>query len=307
MTTPMTIPDAAVQAAHAEYHKVLGDSNRSNPMLAALTAALPFLQRVKVKALSWNEYNDEQGIPDRWDAVTVTGEYYFIGLRSDGYTVSFNYFDIGTFNTLEAAKSAAQADYEARILSALEPFANSYPQGANLAAHSKNESGPDHEPSPREQGLEIVSYEVFYAPTREWTKTTIPNYYRENDNLVRELVTRSQAEAIIAAEREEALKLIHDLERLKDHETQLLVDNAALTARVKEWEADVSAYILSAEDQDKQRKALETQLAAAKKALEWYEEHVSNCRKIGSIGAPSRAKLDRDGGAIARAALEDRP
>lgn len=44
----MTIPDEAIQAAHAEYHKVLGDSNRSNPMLAALTAALPFLQGVKV-------------------------------------------------------------------------------------------------------------------------------------------------------------------------------------------------------------------------------------------------------------------
>jgi len=43
------IPDEAVQAAHAEYHKVLGDSNRSNPMLAALTAALPFLQGVNVK------------------------------------------------------------------------------------------------------------------------------------------------------------------------------------------------------------------------------------------------------------------
>lgn len=45
-------------------------------------------------------------------------------------------------------------------------------------------------------------------------------------------------------------------------------DNAALTARVKELEADVSAYILSAEDKDKRRKTLETKLAAARKALE---------------------------------------
>jgi len=29
------IPDEAVQAAHAEYHKVLGDSNRSDAMLSA--------------------------------------------------------------------------------------------------------------------------------------------------------------------------------------------------------------------------------------------------------------------------------
>ncbi|MFI3902554.1 hypothetical protein [Ochrobactrum sp. S1502_03] len=42
----MFVSEQAVQAAHAEYHKVLGDSNRSNPMLAALAAALPFLQGV---------------------------------------------------------------------------------------------------------------------------------------------------------------------------------------------------------------------------------------------------------------------
>ena len=91
----------------------------------------------------------------------------------------------------------------------------------------------------------------------------------------------------------------------------LEADNAALTTRVKTLSGAL----------DKQREldnestlhhynraeALETQLAAARKALEWYEEHVSNCRKIGSIGAPSRAKLDRDGGEKARAALEVKP
>ena len=56
----MTIPDEAVQAAHAEYHKVLGDSNRSNPMLAAITAALPFLQGVKVESIDTAPKNGDE-------------------------------------------------------------------------------------------------------------------------------------------------------------------------------------------------------------------------------------------------------
>lgn len=36
----MQISDEMIRVAHAEYHKVLGDKNRSDPMRAALTAAL---------------------------------------------------------------------------------------------------------------------------------------------------------------------------------------------------------------------------------------------------------------------------
>lgn len=82
------------------------------------------------------------------------------------------------------------------------------------------------------EGLEVVSYEVFYAPTREWTKTTIPNYYLDNDNLVRELVTRSQAEAIIAAEQmklEATAKVGLQLsEQIEVLETQLAAARKAL-------------------------------------------------------------------------------
>lgn len=162
------------------------------------------------------------------------------------------------------------------------------------------------------EGLEVVSYEVFYAPTREWTKTTIPNYYRDNDNLVRELVTRSQSEAIIATERKQKDHFADLAERRFEELRELKADNAALTATMErlrdstepmatdpdEWTAaeEVLAHLLInvigvpddvtytpneaqkiIERQLKQAEALETQLAAARDALEIVSNaHASN-------------------------------
>jgi len=94
----------------------------------ALQAALPFLPvQGAVKKLAWNEYEDEQGNPDRWDAEASSfGVFYSIEIQHDGYRVVFDHEAvgaIGVFDTLDAAKAAAQADFEARILSALEPSA----------------------------------------------------------------------------------------------------------------------------------------------------------------------------------------
>ncbi len=104
----------------------------------------------------------------------------------------------------------------------------------------------------------------------------------------RELVTRSQAEELLAAERadhdntiatlssltEDNAALIHDLNRIKDHETELVNDNAAKDARIKELE-DYFSKCISNEtflEQDARRvrqiEALEAKLAAAEKALE---------------------------------------
>ena len=44
-------------------------------------------------------------------------------------------------------------------------------------------------------------------------------------------------------------------------------------------------------------------MAQMAEALVWYSEQVSGCRKVTSEGEQSRAALDRDGGARARAAL----
>lgn len=47
--------------------------------------------------------------------------------------------------------------------------------------------------------LVAVSHEVFYAPTREWRRTVEPEYYRKNGDLVRDLIDKSKAAAMLAA------------------------------------------------------------------------------------------------------------
>lgn len=121
---------------------------------------------------------------------------------------------------------------------------------------------------------------------------------------------------------------------------QLKADNAALTVRVKELEdyareatkaitglsgggsenfgkaigdlypADLPFCLERIRDRYVSKvelKRLETQLTAAKKALDFYAVHVSGCRKIGADGDKSRASLDADGGATARAAMGGKP
>ena len=79
-------------------------------------------------------------------------------------------------------------------------------------------------------------------------------------------VTRSQAEAIIAAKDEKIHDMRFELLNLLDKEADLEADKAALTARVKELElsskhsADVASNAIA------DMKSLETQLAAARKA-----------------------------------------
>lgn len=74
---------------------------------------------VRVKALEWTDYKP----------VPPTGEYHAlscVGLYCISHGVGCfaltlrDSIHLGVFATLEAAKAAAQADYEARILSALE-------------------------------------------------------------------------------------------------------------------------------------------------------------------------------------------
>ncbi len=73
-----------------------------------------------VKQLEWNEYESE-GEPDRWDARCCMGSYYEIGINSRGYIVSHDYENLsGAHQSPDEAKAAAQAHYDACILSALE-------------------------------------------------------------------------------------------------------------------------------------------------------------------------------------------
>lgn len=113
-----TLPEEAVKAAMDEFNRtrrfMTSDTDR---IYAAIAAALPHLpQGVGVKKLGWNEhgcattpfgmYTVEENVDDTW---SFTYHEYPFGMPE------------GEFSTQEAAKSAAQADYEARILSALEP------------------------------------------------------------------------------------------------------------------------------------------------------------------------------------------
>lgn len=113
---------------------------------------------VRVRKLEWLDFPDRGAKAQAWNEAN-----YMIQKWSDGrWEISASYPGYSTFiegtdrfyPTLEAAKSAAQADYEARILAALEPdagvvaelvdalrkFEAHYPRGINPfldEAHSK--------------------------------------------------------------------------------------------------------------------------------------------------------------------------
>lgn len=99
---------------------------------------------VKAKPLEWNEYTDERGDPDRWDAETLAGTFYGIALLVDGFSIEYDYTAVAKgLDDLEAAKAAAQADYEARIKSALVEPPSAPHQGAHQAAHAEKEKTND--------------------------------------------------------------------------------------------------------------------------------------------------------------------
>ncbi|WP_454622738.1 hypothetical protein [Brucella anthropi] len=227
-----TLPEEAVKAAATALANYIGHGMAEkcvDKAKEALTAALPFLPvQGAVKKLEWGNARITEDGREAEDAESPVGRYiatdtgWFL-LGRTGYEVE---------RGLYQAKAAAQQDYEARILSALEPFANSYPQGANLAAHSKNENGSDHEPSPREQGLETVGWLWEYAQYRTddrgyYGYETVNTENSPTDHVspaeklrnVRELCIRSQAEELLAAERAryvEASQRATNEESLKD-------------------------------------------------------------------------------------------
>lgn len=73
------------------------------------------LPAVKVKALEWQHEDDGEYI-----AQSETG-WYHIGRPASFWNLTIPSGGVPSFETLEAAKAAAQADYERRILSALVP------------------------------------------------------------------------------------------------------------------------------------------------------------------------------------------
>lgn len=120
MTNQMTIPDEAVQAAikAADDYYDVNESVGEMAMKAALTSALPFLTGVKVKALEWHDLDGFSTAPS--DLVRFSVIKIHNGKGDTSWRLERNGRFSSKYDTLEAAKSAAQADYEARILSAIE-------------------------------------------------------------------------------------------------------------------------------------------------------------------------------------------
>lgn len=79
---------------------------------------------VRVKPLEWQE-SAEGYASGQWFAASIFGEYSTVGPMANEMVLMIapvprlgNYTE--RFSTIDAAKSAAQSDYEARILAALE-------------------------------------------------------------------------------------------------------------------------------------------------------------------------------------------
>jgi len=201
-------------------------------------------------------------------------------------------------------------------------------QAVKVWADSKTRPTPVAPVSPDATGkcgeLETVEHQYWRDQTQEWLPTGFPDRYRKDGFSVRELVTRSQALELLAAERaekDEWRKRYHAThERLLEADEKLHAleaDNAALTARVKELEAERTMIVSHAtmggtngiglsvneisvcvtalrnklyNEGKKQTEALETKLAAANKALTVADEALQ-ADAIASAHAAIRAVL----------------
>lgn len=121
-----TLPEEAVKAALDTWQDHEFDGTLDYPrMRNALTAALPHLAPVRVKKLAWirpplsdtlSRCDTDFGTYRTWTHDEADGKWFW---SVEGGWNEAN----GDAPNEEAAKAAAQADYEARILPALEPSA----------------------------------------------------------------------------------------------------------------------------------------------------------------------------------------
>ncbi|NKE75363.1 hypothetical protein [Ochrobactrum sp. MC-1LL] len=126
-----TLPEEAVKAAIATYMTFGIDDEM---MREALTAALPFLPvQVAVKKLEWGELRYTEDYSFAQDAETSIGRY----IATDNGWFLQGQSGWKSEDDIEAAKAAAQADYERRILSAIEaapPLSKLKAENARLKA-----------------------------------------------------------------------------------------------------------------------------------------------------------------------------
>lgn len=118
-----TLPEEAVKAAQNAFNEFGYTAANEKALRAALTAAHPHLPGVGVKKLAWirqplsdtlSRCDTDFGTYRTWTHDEANGKWFW---SVEGGWNEAN----GEAPNEEAAKAAAQADYEARILSALEP------------------------------------------------------------------------------------------------------------------------------------------------------------------------------------------
>jgi hypothetical protein len=106
--------DVAKDAAQMSHETSLSEF----VCLAALPAVAP---GVRVKPLEWEEEPDRDPNYPKWTADTGMGKHYFVFKAWWGSQQKWGFAGVdGFYHTKDEAKAAAQADYEARILAALD-------------------------------------------------------------------------------------------------------------------------------------------------------------------------------------------
>lgn len=144
----MTYSPAAVLEL-AAYEDALGNRRTADILRALVARATPEAETpaVRVKALEWREASQQ---PDHIAALSMVGEYDIGHAEKSVFFLMLDgvrFVDLGDhYLSAEAAKAAAQADYEARILSALEPApvqgwrtdVNAIPKGVAILAALSN-------------------------------------------------------------------------------------------------------------------------------------------------------------------------
>lgn len=134
----------------------------------------------------------------------------------------------------EDAKKAAQKHVDARLapmMRALKIVRETNDKGRQaLKAWADSKTRPA--PAATDTGLVTVGFQCS-SNAVEWCETLIPKVREQHGYKIRELVTRSQAEAIIAAQAEHIATLESSLEAMEKRAEKAEADNAALTATVE--------------------------------------------------------------------------
>lgn len=109
--------------AHGEFSANMANNepNAREAARAAITAALAARPKVRVRKLEWAPSFDEMGANGmRYTARSLVG-LYIVTTEIHGQLGARWLTSFGSYHdTLDAAKAAAQANYERRILAALE-------------------------------------------------------------------------------------------------------------------------------------------------------------------------------------------